>query len=33
MQEFTVPVKDLSGNNDLYFVFNNTASVDSWKLG
>ena len=33
MQEFTVPVNDLSGNNDLYFVFNNTASVDSWKLG
>ena len=32
MQEFTVPVKDLSGKNDLYFVFNNSASVDSWKL-
>ena len=32
MQEFTVPVKDLSGKNDLYFVFNNTVSVDSWSL-
>ena len=33
MQEITVPVKDLSGKNDLYFVFNNAVSVDSWKLG
>lgn len=32
MQEMTVPVKDLSGKNDLCFVFNNSASVDSWKL-
>ncbi|HCJ40879.1 MAG TPA: carbohydrate-binding protein CenC [Ruminococcus sp.] len=33
MQEITVPVVGLSGKNDLCFVFNNTASVDSWKLG
>jgi arabinoxylan arabinofuranohydrolase len=32
MQEITVPVQGLSGKNDLYFVFNNTASVESWKL-
>ena len=32
MQEITVPVQGLSGKNDLYFVFNNNASVDSWKL-
>ena len=32
MQEITVPVVDLSGKNDLYFVFNNNASVDSWSL-
>ena len=32
MQEITVPVKELSGKNDLYFVFNDSASVDSWKL-
>ncbi|MCR5600751.1 MAG: family 43 glycosylhydrolase [Ruminococcus sp.] len=32
MQEITVPVKDLSGKNDLYFLFNASASVDSWKL-
>jgi hypothetical protein len=32
MQEITVPVQNLSGKNDLYFVFNNSASVDSWKL-
>ena len=32
MQEITVPVQDLSGKNDLYFVFNNNASVDSWSL-
>ncbi|MBR4361816.1 MAG: family 43 glycosylhydrolase [Ruminococcus sp.] len=32
MQEITVPVVDLSGKNDLYFVFNNAASVDSWQL-
>ena len=33
MQEVTVPVQNLSGKNDLYFVFNNNVSVDSWKLG
>ena len=32
MQEITVPVMNLSGQNDLYFVFNNTTTVDSWKL-
>ena len=32
MEEITVPVQNLSGKNDLYFVFNNTANVDSWKL-
>ena len=32
MQEITVPVVDLSGKTDLYFVFNNSASVDSWQL-
>lgn len=32
MQEITVPVMNLSGKNDLYFVFNNTTSIDNWKL-
>ncbi|MCR5122666.1 MAG: carbohydrate-binding protein, partial [Ruminococcus sp.] len=32
MQEFVVPVEGLSGKTDLYFVFNNSASVDSWSL-
>lgn len=32
MQEITSPVKDCSGTVDLYFVFNNTTSVDSWKM-
>jgi hypothetical protein len=32
MQEITVPVQGLSGKNDLYFIFNNDASIDSWKL-
>lgn len=32
MQEITVPVINLSGKNDLYFVFNNNATVDSWSL-
>ena len=32
MKEFKVPVQNLSGKNDLYFVFNGSASVDSWRL-
>ena len=32
MQEITAPVKGLSGNNDLYFVFNSNISMDSWSL-
>jgi len=32
MQEITVPVQNLSGEQDLCFVFNNSASIDSWKL-
>ncbi len=32
MQEITVPVMNLSGKTDLYFVFNNTTAIDSWKL-
>ena len=32
MQEITVPVQGLSGEQDLCFVFNNSASIDSWKL-
>ena len=33
MQEITAPVLNLSGKNDLYFVFNNNISMDSWNLG
>ena len=32
MKEITVPVQGLSGEQDLCFIFNNSASVDSWKL-
>ncbi len=32
MQEITVPVQNLSGKNDLYFVFNSNISMDSWQL-
>ena len=32
MDDITVPLQDLSGKNDLYFVFNNNASVDSWRI-
>ena len=30
MQEITAPVVGLSGKTDLYFVFNNNISMDSW---
>ncbi len=32
MQEIVAPVSGLSGKTDLYFVFNNNISMDSWKL-
>ena len=32
MQEITVPVSGLTGEQDLFFVFSNTAAFDSWKL-
>ncbi len=31
-QEITAPVQGLSGKTDLYFVFNNAAVMESWKL-
>ena len=32
MQEIIAPVSGLSGKTNLYFVFNNNISMDSWKL-
>ena len=32
LQEITAPVAGLSGKNDLYFVFNNNVTMDSWQL-
>ncbi len=32
MQEITAPVAGLSGKTNLYFVFNNNISMDSWSL-
>jgi arabinoxylan arabinofuranohydrolase len=32
MEEILAPVVDLSGKNDLYFVFNSDISMDSWSL-
>ena len=32
MQEITVPVMNLNSKTDLYFIFNNTTAIDTWKL-
>ena len=32
VQEIVAPVQGLSGKQDLYFVFSNTTSMDSWKM-